>query len=40
MGLTRYILFKARVRRSALSDIKCEAQTEQFISDKARSQVP
>ncbi len=26
-------------RRSALSDIKCEAQVEHFISDKARLQV-
>ncbi len=39
MSLTRYVLFKARVCRSALSDIKCEAQAEQFISDKARLQV-
>ncbi len=33
-----YVLFKA-ARRSALSDIKCEAQAERFISDKARLQV-
>ena len=26
-------------RRSALSDTKCEAQAEHFISDKARPQV-
>ena len=31
--------FKAHVYRSALSDIKCEAQAERFISDNARLQV-
>ena len=44
LKLTRYetvvtMYYLKHAYRSALSDIKCEAQAKRFISDKARLQV-